>query len=237
MQLRVLTQLRHDSSRRGRGRTRALVVMVAAALLVAMAGIGASATGSLTAPIRFIFHPFRPAPSSNSSFSLTCPPDRQLSLREATRQARFPVYSIRSYERARLTGVTLILPCSNQPHFSPVVQLDYIIDDTKVQLIEGPAEYPGQPLTLTLKGGGRDIYPWKVVTIAGSTYAVSQLPLQDKFGSTKGISGGVWQRESTFFSLNAAESVPCPNKPNCYYNPGMSLQTFTDLVEHLARES
>lgn len=230
---RVMTRLRKDSAGEARRVTRPFVVLVAAALLILIGGAGAYATGTLTAPIRFVFHPFSRTPSSNSSFSLSCPPYRQTTAAEASRLVRFRLYTLNSYGPARLTAVTVMPPCSNQPNFSPTVQLNYVIDNTTVELIEGPAEHPGQPLTLSLKGSGPGIYPWKLVTIAGSTYAVSQLPLQDKFGSTGGLSGGMWQQGNTFFSLNTNASIPCPKEPSCYYDPGMTMETFTDLVQHL----
>ena len=233
VQTRVMTRLRRESAGHARRITRPFVVLVAVALLVAIGGAGAYATGTLSAPIQFVFQPFSHTPSSNSSFSLSCPPYRQTTVAEASQLVHFRLSTLESYGPARLTRVTVMPPCSNQPNFSPTVQLNYVIDNTNVELIEGPAEHPGQPLALSLKGSGPGIYPWKLVTIAGSTYAVSQLPSQDKFGSTGGLSGGMWQQGNTFFSLNTNASIPCPNKPGCYYDPGMTMETFTDLVGHL----
>ncbi len=210
-----------------------ILVSLAAALILAIAGGAAYATGSVTAPIRFVFHPFDTQPKAGASFRLHCPPNRPMTVEAAGRLVSFRLYSLAGYDGAHLIGVTLMPPCSNQPKASPAVELDYVIDGTPVQLIEGLAQHPGQALTLGLKGSGPGTYPWTLVTLDGSTYAVAVLPKHDKFGDNGGVSGAMWQEGTTIFSLNSTASVPCATKPDCFYNPGMTMQTLVAFVQHL----
>ena len=210
-----------------------LAGVLVAVLLVLGGTAFAFADGRLNVPIKFAFRPFSSSPPL-SSFSLTCPPSQETSLEQAVKAARFRVYAVRPGSWAELKSVIVMPPCSNQPNFSPTVQLNYLMDGVSLQLLEGPAADPGQPLTVTLKGKGPSTYPWKLVDIGGSTYAVSVLPAQDKFGDTNGVSGGMWQQGNTFLSLNAESSAACQSTPDCYYNRGMTLDAFTYVVRNLA---
>jgi hypothetical protein len=213
-------------------RLRPVLVVVASVIFLGIAGAAAYATESLTVPIHFVFKALGVGAQSGASFSLTCPPDRPSTLATAQGLVSFRVYSIEGYGGAHLSSVTLMPACSNEPKASPTLLLDYVIDGTTVQLIEGPAQN-ADSLTLTLKGNGPDTNPFRRINIGGATYAVATLPQQTKFGANADLSGAIWQQGTTMFSLSANESIPCPLKPDCYYNPGMTMDTLTHFVTHL----
>jgi hypothetical protein len=215
-----------------RRRLRPLLVLVASVAFLGIAGAAAYATESLTVPIHFVFKAFGAGAKSGASFSLTCPPDRPTKLATAQGLVSFKVYRVDGYSGAHLSGVTLMPACSNEPKASPTLLLDYVIDGTTVQLIEGPAP-KSDSLTLILKGNGPDTNPFRRINIGGSTYAVAALPQQTKFGANADLSGAIWQQGTTMFSLSANESIACPLKPDCYYNPGIAMDTFTHFVTHL----
>ncbi|TMF60694.1 MAG: hypothetical protein E6I16_05550 [Chloroflexi bacterium] len=200
-----------------------------------MAGAAAHATGSLTAPIQFVFNGFEAGAKAGASFDLACPPDRILTLATARGLVKFGVYTVDGYHGAYLSSVTLTPACSNEPGASPTLMLDYVIDGTTVRLIEGPAQNKDS-LTLTVKGNGPDTSPWRRIDVDGSTYAVFTLPQQTKFGQNADLSDAIWQKGRTMFSLSSTESIACPLKPDCYYNPGMTMATFTHFVTHLTRD-
>jgi hypothetical protein len=213
-------------------RWRPVLVVVASVIFLGIAGAAAYATESLTVPIHFVFKAFGVGAKSGASFSLTCPPDSPTTLASAQGLVSFRIYRVEGYSRAHLSGVTLMPPCSNEPEASASLLLDYVIDDTTVQLIEGRAQN-SDSLTLTLKGTGPETSPMRRINIDGSTYAVSTLPQQTKFGRNADLSGAIWQQGTTMFSLSANASIACPSKPDCYYNPGITMETLTHFVTHL----
>ena len=215
-----------------RRRLRPVLVLVASVVFLGIAGAAAYATESLTVPIHFVFKAFGAGTKSEASFSLTCSPDRPTTLAAAQGLVSFRVYSIEGYGGAHLSSITLMPACSNEPKASPSLLLDYIIDGTTVRLIEGPAQN-SDSLTLILKGNGPDTGTLRRINIDGSTYAISTLPQHTKFGRNADLSGAIWQQGTTMFSLSANESIACPLKPDCYYNPGITMDTFTHFVTHL----
>jgi hypothetical protein len=229
----------------GRKRTRRvgsrLVFVLAAVVgtLVLASGV-ALATGSLTAPIRFVFTP--PSNGTNPGGVVnvnSCYQGGPTTLGQARSTVPYHVFAMTTNKPVSSsiapTGVGFTGGCGPKSS-SPAnrgVLLTYVVSGTPIQLDEGSAADPNGPLTIHLKAYARG-GPQRVVTIDGSQYAVWMESPTPKFPCAAGVSLAAWQIGNTviYLTSNYENTSQSPQTGACI-NDAIPWQTFLTIVHGL----
>lgn len=237
--VRVRMELQRRTGPRRFG-SRLLFAIAAVVATFVLAGGVALATGSLTAPIRFVIGP--PSNGTNGGRPVNtsaCYFGGPTTLGQARSTVPYHVFALATDKPVPSsiapTGISFTGGCG--PNSSkPVnrgVLLTYVVDGTPIQLNEGRAADPNGPLTIHLKAYARG-GSQRIVTIDGSQYAVWMESPTPKSPCLNGVSLAAWQIGDTVMYLTSNyENVSQSPQTGTCVNHAIPWQTFLAIIHGL----